>query len=150
MRKIIFIFLFIASHTVVFAQEEKIDSIGTDSISTEYINEKIITVEGKVFTETTDRYKIYPTSNMYNFIKLDTRTGVIRRIQWDLKDNKRYETSISYKILVGIDDEWKNGRFEVYPTQNIYNFLLLDKINGRTWQFQWGFDANENWIERIY
>ena len=31
-------------------------------------------------------------------------------------------------------------RFKLYPTQNIYTFLLLDTINGRTWQVQWSLD----------
>lgn len=31
-------------------------------------------------------------------------------------------------------------RFKLFPTQNIYNFILLDKIDGKTWQVQWSFD----------
>ena len=38
------------------------------------------------------------------------------------------------------NDKKVNGRFELYPTQNIYNFILLDKIDGKTWQVQWSFD----------
>lgn len=151
MNKIIFIMLFITSSAMVFGQEVENDSIVTDSISTEFAKEKIVKVEGEVLTETTDRYKIYPTSNIYNFIKLDTVTGRIWKIQWNLEDDKRFSRYISSKILIDLedDDQWINGRFEVYPTQNTYNFLLLDKITGKAWQFQWGFDANENWITEI-
>lgn len=31
----------------------------------------------------------------------------------------------------------ENGRFTLYPTNNIYNFILLDQIDGRMWQVQW-------------
>ena len=88
--------------------------------------------------------------NMYNFLKLDTRMGYIYRIQWSHEDKKRYETYVNYKLLVDYEDDWVNGRFEIYPTSNIYSFLLLDKINGRVWHCQWGFEFGENWIKRIY
>lgn len=34
--------------------------------------------------------------------------------------------------------EEKNGRFFLYPTTNIFNFILLDQIDGRMWQVSWG------------
>ena len=27
--------------------------------------------------------------------------------------------------------------FKLYPTQNMYTFILLDRINGETYQVQW-------------
>lgn len=42
------------------------------------------------------------------------------------------------------------GNFELYPTQNMYQFLLLDKVTGRTWHVQWGFEEKERWIQRIW
>ena len=36
----------------------------------------------------------------------------------------------------------KPGRFTLYPTQNWYNFLLLDQTDGRTWQVQWSTDPD--------
>ena len=30
--------------------------------------------------------------------------------------------------------------------QNIYNFILLDQIDGRVWQVQWSFKANERFV----
>lgn len=46
-------------------------------------------------------------------------------------------------------EEEKNGRFFLYPTTNIYNFILLDQIDGRTWQVQWGKEG-ERGVLRIY
>ena len=40
--------------------------------------------------------------------------------------------------------------YELYPTQNIYNFLLLDTLTGRVWQVQWSSnDANRGIIGEI-
>jgi hypothetical protein len=150
MKKIIFIMLFITSSAMVFGQEVENDSIVTDSISTEFAKEKIVKVEGEVLTKTTDRFKIYPTSNMYNFLLLDTQTGRVWKIQWNLESNKRFQKEVSLKILVDYDEEWINGRFELYPTENMHNFLLLDKIYGRVWQLQWSFEAKNNWITEIF
>ena len=34
-----------------------------------------------------------------------------------------------------------NGRFNLYATENMYNFLLLDQIDGDVYQVQWSMDA---------
>lgn len=97
------------------------------------------------------RYKLYPTQNIFNFLKLDTRTGVIIRIQWNVSADKRFTNVVSPDHLINYTyDEIVNGRFEISLTENLYNFLLLDKIDGRVWQCQWNFDADKNWIERLY
>lgn len=41
-------------------------------------------------------------------------------------------------------------RYKLYPTENIYQFLLLDKVTGRRWHVQWGFESSKRWIKRIY
>lgn len=33
------------------------------------------------------------------------------------------------------------GRFTLYPTQNVFTFILLDQIDGRMWQVQWSTKA---------
>lgn len=97
------------------------------------------------------RYKLYPTQNTFNFLKLDTRTGAITRVQWHIESNKRLEKVVSPDHLINYTyDEIVNGRFEISLTENLYNFLLLDKIDGRVWQCQWNFDVDKNWIERLY
>lgn len=30
-----------------------------------------------------------------------------------------------------------NDRFTLYPTKSIYTFILLDQLDGRTWQVQY-------------
>lgn len=48
-------------------------------------------------------------------------------------------------MVVPVDDSsllysWEDieaGRFELYPTKNIYNFILIDTKKGYTYQVQW-------------
>ena len=80
-------------------------------------------------------YQLYPTQNMYTFLKLNTRNGRIWQIQYSLEDN-RFESFLNIIPLVPEEDE-SNGRFELYPTENIYTFILLDRISGDTYQVQW-------------
>lgn len=139
--------LFILCSTTVFAQEKR-NASAQGSTSTDSGVEKTIKVNGEVFTKSIGRYKIYPTSNMFNFLKLDTQTGCIFKIQWNTGEDKRFESPVSSDALDY--GEKTNGRFEMYPTDNIYTFLLLDKIDGRTWQVQWSLQAKENHLLRIY
>lgn len=97
-----------------------------------------------------ENYKLYPTQNMWTFLKLDTRTGRIWQVQYSLKGSKyRFQTTLSYDIRVGYDEEWKPGRFELYPTQNMYNFIMLDKVKGETWQVQWSIEEEDQMVLRI-
>lgn len=89
-------------------------------------------------------YRLFSTRNMYTFIKLDTRNGQMWQVQWDTKSNQ-LETSLSLVYLVSEEDE-KNGRFFLYPTTNMYNFILIDQIDGRVWQVQWSNNAKERMV----
>jgi hypothetical protein len=60
-------------------------------------------------------------------------------------NHERFEYSLNEIELV-YNDEEVNGRFKLEPTQNIYNFILLDQIDGRVWQVQWSFKANERFV----
>lgn len=82
-------------------------------------------------------YQLFPTPNMYTFIKLDTRNGRMWQIQWGTDVKYRFESVLSDISRVNYDEE-KNGRFILYCTTNTYNLILLDQIDGRTWQVQWG------------
>jgi hypothetical protein len=94
-------------------------------------------------------FKIFPTPNMYTFIKLDTRNGKIWQVQWGLENKYRFETILS-DIPRAYGDEEKNGRFTLYSTTNSYNLLLLDQIDGRVWQVQWSLDAKDRGVMRIF
>lgn len=91
-------------------------------------------------------YELYPTTNIYNFLKLNTSDGRITQVQYGINnDGARFECSLNSLPLVDASQA-QNGRFKLYPTQNIYTFLLLDTINGRTWQVQWSIDEDRRGI----
>lgn len=146
MRRILIILLCVVSGTTTYAQiESKSYPINQDSL---YSKNGI--KENKIFiTKEIDRYKLYPTPDIYNFIQLDTQTGIIYRIQWNTERYKGLYKIINSESLIGQYDEEVNGRFEIYLTDNIYHFILLDKINGRVWQCQWSFKESKNMISRI-
>lgn len=96
-------------------------------------------------------FRLYPTSNLWNFIKLDTRTGQIWMVQYSLKkESESFTWSVDPRPIEEPTDE-NVGRFTLYPTSNIYNFILLDQTDGRTWQVQFSLDDEEkNFRSRIY
>ena len=97
-------------------------------------------------------YQLYPTQNMWNFIKLNTQTGEMWQVQYSINDDdNRVSMTINDMALIGASDKKVNGRFTLYPTDNMYTFLLLDTIDGRVWQVQWSTKAsNRGIIGRIY
>lgn len=81
-------------------------------------------------------YRLFPTQNMWTFIKLDTRNGKMWQVQYSMENESRFETILNFSPLV-VKEKEVNNRFTLYPTQNIYTFILLDQIEGKTWQVQW-------------
>ena len=96
-----------------------------------------------------ERYKLYPTQNMYNFLLLDTKTGQIEQIQWSMKpENEIHSTINSVDLTYG--QGYGSRSFELIPTQNMYTFLLVDKTTGRIWHVQWGLENSKRGIWNIY
>ena len=57
-------------------------------------------------------------------------------------------TSLDYKL-----ENWRiaqNGRFKLYPTGNMYNYIMVDVIDGRTWQVQWSTKENERIVRMFW
>lgn len=94
-------------------------------------------------------YRLYKTKNIYNFIKLDTRTGQMEMVQWTTNGFPGTYMLSDVKRVDNPEDEIP-GRFTLYSTTNFYNFVLLDQIDGRTWQVQWSTDPNDMMVLRIY
>ena len=95
-------------------------------------------------------YKLYPTQNNWIFLLLNTRTGQIWLVQYSINNNPRMIFVLDDDIRIS---EWQDnicGRFVLQETKNIYNFLLLDQLDGRCWQVQWSFDKEERFVLRIY
>ncbi|MBQ7881385.1 MAG: hypothetical protein IJ312_01580 [Treponema sp.] len=100
-------------------------------------------------TQSTDvRYRLFSTQNIWTFLKLDTMTGKIWQVQFSVEEDVyRIESVLS---LIDISEELKLekkvGRFTLFPTKNMYNFILLDQIDGYTYQVQWSVDKKNRFI----
>lgn len=130
----------------VYLEVEYIDSVN----STLYDQIKAFT-NLKVTTQIpNESYKLFPTDNIWTFIKLDTRNGRMWQVQYSVGEGDRFETELNTRKLVYGEDEEENGRFTLYPTNNIYNFILLDQKEGDVWQVQWSHDASERLVLRIW
>jgi len=93
-------------------------------------------------------YQLFPTTNMWTFLKLDTRNGRIWQVQYDINGNNRGEVELS-TVKRNSSGKETPGRFTLYPTQNMYNFILLDKEDGFTWQVQWSFEYSNRVVIQI-
>jgi hypothetical protein len=93
-----------------------------------------------------NRYKLYKTENIYTFLQLDTMTGQIEQFQWSLDLNSEGSVTINGDDLAY---GYSSNSFELYPTNNLYQFILLDKTTGQKWHVQWGIEASRRWIRRI-
>lgn len=89
-------------------------------------------------------YRLFPTSNRWNFIKLNTRDGRMWQVQYSL-ENDQIEIPLSLTTLVSKEEE-KNGRFFLHPTQNMWSFILLDQLDGRVWQVQWSHESKNRFV----
>lgn len=134
MKKIFFLMSVILCVSVVSCSQSQADKSVTTDLSTEE-SENLV-------------YELYPTQNMWNFIKLNTCTGQLWLVQFDVQGDNRIEDSLSLISQVPKNEE-VNGRFMLYSTQNIWTFIMLDRIDGRTWQVQWSLDPENRAIVRI-
>lgn len=94
-------------------------------------------------------YQLLPTKNYWTFIKLDTRNGKMWQVHFSVADdNNTGELVLNSLPLVSEENEIK-GRFTLYPTENTYNFLLLDQISGTVVQVQWSMEAKKRGIVSV-
>ena len=90
----------------------------------------------------TNNFVLYPTTNVYTFLKLDTRNGKIWQVQYSIDENE-FEVVLNNIELV---TNGKPGQFALYPTTNNWTFILLDTINGDTYHVQWSQDADKRFV----
>ena len=98
-----------------------------------------------------ERFKLYKTENMWTFIELDTQTGKTWQVQYSVSGPRyRFKTILDDESKLRSYDLHVSGRFELYPTANSYNFVLLDRIDGRCWQVQWSIDEDKRMCLPIF
>lgn len=156
MKRFLFTLIFTMSCLFSFAQEQtfipetqrqqqvSLDSLIIDAVDCLYY---IAEQSGKIIP----RYKMYKTENTYNLLKLDTATGRIWQVQYGMnKSSTKMEVPVDDTSLLWKDEEQQSGRYELYPTNNMYTFILLDTERGYTYQVQWSTNSSERFRSRIY
>lgn len=161
MRKAV-LFLFLISAININAQttktttnarsvkyEQKVDSLLSQIDTLLMINNQLLE-HLEINSSLKGRYKLYQTENLYTLLQLDTKTGKIEQVQWSLDSDKEGTFTINDEDLNwGLG--YGSGTFELYPTKNMYQFILIDKTDGRKWHVQWGTGGEKSrWIRRIY
>ncbi len=121
----------LVSLTIIARAQTPINNTLIKPISTPTINSPI--------------YQLFPTKNIWTFIKLDSRNGKMWQVQFDLTGENRGEKILNSIPLVTEENEIK-GRFTLYPSENIYNFLLLDQIDGNVYQVQWSMEEKNRGV----
>lgn len=128
------------------------DYSGQEQDSTESIfNEE--TIQGLALLKTImndcPAYELYRTDNMWSFLKLETSTGKIWQVQYAVGDGDAFQVVLN-DISLAFDGMETAGRFKLHPTDNIYNFLLLDTHTGSVWQAQWSQNPDNRGVIPIY
>ena len=65
-------------------------------------------------------------------------------------ERKELKRPYNLKEIIGLSNIAKNGRYKLYPTDNNYNFIMVDVIDGLTWQVQWSTEADKRLVLRFY
>ena len=129
MKKAIFFLLFISTISVnaqtakttpsvkLNKHEQKVDSLLSQIDTLLMINNQLLE-HLEINSSLKERYKLYQTENIYTFLQLDTKTGMIEQVQWSLdSDNEGSVTINSDDLTYGYG--YGSGSFELYPTKNM-------------------------------
>ena len=176
MKKLLLLLLFIP--LVSFGQDT-IPAIKLQPLKFDYNLKKVASLNKDI-----ERYKVYPTENLYISILLDTQTGKSWMVQIGSAENgaqKAVLNAFEYANTVETakskyqqeleewekqtdpdKDAWKPsqefykstigvvGQFKLYPTKNMFSFIMVDVINGTTWQVQWNTDEDKRIVNLIW
>jgi hypothetical protein len=92
----------------------------------------------------TAQYRLFRTNNRWTFIKLDTVTGKMWQLHYSLESEGGTVVLNEQDLASG--KQKTSGRFTLYPTTNMWTFILIDQIEGSTWQVQWSMDGSNRFI----
>ncbi|MCZ2101296.1 MAG: hypothetical protein LC107_07145 [Chitinophagales bacterium] len=95
-------------------------------------------------------YQLFPTKNYWTFIKLDTRNGKMWQVHFSVKDDGSTGEVILNSLPLVKEEKEVKGRFTLYPTENMYNFILLDQIDGYVYQVQWSMTKENRGVIPIF
>lgn len=85
-------------------------------------------------------FRLFPTQDNRVFLKLDTRTGHIWIIHFLDENFMKFRARVLYDIGLEKPVPENIGRFMLYPTCNMFDFLLQDQFAGTTWLIHYSLD----------
>lgn len=134
MKKILVLILFITVQFSAYAQNSSVKPDG-----------------GHTQQSSDVKYRLFKTENVFTMLLLDTSTGKVWQTQFSVNEEKgtRLMIPINDRSLVRSEEITRVGRFTLYPTLNMYNFMLLDQDTGRLFQCQWSLKKEERIILSI-
>jgi len=94
-------------------------------------------------------FRLFKTQNIWTYLLLDTRNGRIWQVNYSIDSNVA-SVKIPINDTALVAGEKEVGRFTLYPTHNMWTFLLLDQETGNVWQCQFSIDDNHRFIFPIY
>ena len=121
----------------------------SDSINKLFLDGMYSNLDGMYNNIDKPRYKMYKTENTYNLLKLDTKTGKVWQVQYGMKSVISMVVELNY-WGPALESLSYDGRFELYPTPNMYTFIMIDTGTGDMWQVQWNTDPDYRFVRRIY
>ncbi len=154
MKRLIIFLVGVCSAIVCKAQVDSLqtnmnlrDSLLMSIYKVDSLNTAINVVESMV-----GRYEIYPTQNTHVHLRLDTATGEIYMVYFQIGEDWEKELIKICEPLFypKINDRLVSGRFKLHPTTNIYNFILLDTVYGDCWDVQWSYEKNKRYRGRRF
>ncbi|MBN2246476.1 MAG: hypothetical protein JW755_11600 [Candidatus Aminicenantes bacterium] len=75
-----------------------------------------------------ERYVAVQTKNIWTQLLLDTKTGRVWQVS-RTDDGQYVKLPINDVLLADVNESF-NGRFRLNPTENIFNFVLIDSYTG--------------------
>jgi hypothetical protein len=143
LKKLFIVFIFIFCINVFSCiDESSIKNINNELSKITEIQTLLLEIQ----TQSSEKqFRLFETKNMWTFIELDTATGKMWQIQFDIQGNNRGSVLLNAQDLA-VGRNIFIGRFTLYQTQNFYNYILHDQIDGRTWQVQWSQDIGNRFV----
>ena len=90
MKKLV---LFITLITITINGYSQTTKISVCDSTLAYISKQLEDIEFRI--NGMNRFKLYPTENIYTFLKLDTATGKIDQLQWSLESDNEGSVTIN-------------------------------------------------------
>ena len=95
-------------------------------------------------------YRLFNTTNVNTLIALETSTGKLYQIHPGIGENAAEGIiAINEEDLTPEGSESESNRFTLYPTPNIYSFILVDQLAGRFWRVQWNYEYEKRFIKQL-